>query len=364
MFYEFDVEETRIEYDIEYLTWTGGLQAIQSTKGYKLNLESSIETVELDLHGAKLDHETEMTIYPGQENWLGYFLDYPQKIKNCIPQDVWNDLSMIITQYWSMKRISSGIDEWFIKGKVTPVNYGDLVILKTNAQNTFAWLDSGEEEQEEEIPKTQYYEYEEQAVYLPIFVEFDESSDAQEVAVIADGEVKGAAVRFPGDTIVHICSYLEGVPSDTQLEFETYNGYKSAPVDEKDYIVYNRFSKKKEKRKIYAGESTDFQWVSLKQGEVYEIPNVLSDVSCRPNPFTNKTLITYRINETTDVQIEVYDINGKIIKTLVNGELTGGYYKTVWTGNNENGSKVNGGIYFYKILTGNGFEFIDKIVIL
>ncbi|MCD4665996.1 MAG: T9SS type A sorting domain-containing protein [Bacteroidales bacterium] len=344
--------------------WIGGLEAIQSTKGYKLDIESSIETVELDLYGAKVDPETEMTIYSGQENWLGYFLEYPQKIESCIPKYVWNDLTMILTQYWSMKRISSGTDEWFIKGKVTPVDYGDMVILKTNAQHTFAWLDSGEQEEDEEIPKTQFYEYEEQADYLPIFVEFDETSDVQEVAVTADGEVKGAAVKFPGDTIVHICGYLEGVPPDTPLEFETYNGYKSAPVDEKDYIVYNRFSKKKEKRKIYAGESTDFQWVSLKQGEAFEIPDVISDVSCHPNPFTERTLITYRINKTIDVLLEIYDITGKKVKTIVNGEHIGGYYKTEWTGDNDSGSKVNKGIYFYKIRTGNGIEVTDKIVIL
>jgi len=84
------------------------------------------------------------------------------------------------------------------------------------------------------------------------------------VAVKAEGAVRGTAVRQPGDTIVEVNAYLEGTTPGAPLEFETWNGYKSIPVEKTDYVVYNVRKKKKEKRLIYTGESTRFHWISLK----------------------------------------------------------------------------------------------------
>jgi flagellar hook assembly protein FlgD len=64
------------------------------------------------------------------------------------------------------------------------------------------------------------------------------------------------------------------------------------------------------------------------------------------------------------VWVEIYDISGKKINTLLGGELPGGYYNTTWNGDNNIGSKVNKGVYFYRIRTVNGIVITDKIVVL
>jgi len=239
--------------------WEGDLQSIQSTKGYKLFIDNDeIETIELPLYGAKLDPETEITLFPDQDNWTGYYIDYPQYPNDCFDEDDWEKLTMIKTQYWTMVRSSTEPPYWFIKGKVTPFEYGDLVILRTDDVHTLSWIASGEVAEPEEIPKTEYFIYDEQADYLPIYVQFDEASDVQEVAVKAEGEVRGAAVRQPGDTIVQVNAYLGGTTPGAPLEFETWNGYKSAPVRKTDYVVFNPRTKKKEKRIIYTGEPVLF----------------------------------------------------------------------------------------------------------
>lgn len=50
-------------------------------------------------------------------------------------------------------------------------------------------------------------------------MEFDSSSDIQEIAVIADVEYKGAAVRLEGYTIVELNAYLEVTSAGAPLEF-------------------------------------------------------------------------------------------------------------------------------------------------
>ncbi|MEZ5082774.1 MAG: hypothetical protein R2750_04925 [Bacteroidales bacterium] len=80
--------------------WSGDLDELQSTSGYKLRLELlDGYPPNIDLFGAALDPETETTIYsdqyPGQgiENWKGYFIEYPQKVEACIPPEVMEDLN-------------------------------------------------------------------------------------------------------------------------------------------------------------------------------------------------------------------------------------------------------------------------------
>ncbi|MEZ5082773.1 MAG: hypothetical protein R2750_04920 [Bacteroidales bacterium] len=71
------------------------------------------------------------------------------------------------------------------------LRYGDMVIFKTGVDHTFTWISSEDVEEESSIPKTEYFSYEEQADYLPVYVEFDEMSDVQEIAITAGGEIKG-----------------------------------------------------------------------------------------------------------------------------------------------------------------------------
>jgi len=341
--------------------WTGDLNDLQTTKGYKLDIDNPSLNIEMDLYGAKLDPETPMELTAGQENWVGYFVEYPQMPKDCFDVGTWENLTDIKTQYWTMVKTPMG---WLSDGKVTPFVYGDLVILKVAQNQSLSWVKSGNIADETEIPNTDYYSYEEQADYLPIYVEFDATSQVQEIAVTVDGDVKGAAVREAGDTIVEVNAYLGGLPPDATLSFETWDGYKSAPIEKNGYIVYNQTSKKREKRVIYAGEPASYQLVSFKTSGAYSVPGSISDVQCHPNPLTDKATLSFRLNNSLHISVGIFDINGRKVKELFNGDMPGGYYTVDWKGDNESGAKVKKGIYFYRLHTSDGTIVTDKIVIL
>jgi len=69
-----------------------------------------------------------------------------------------------------------------------------------------------------------------------------------------------------------------------------------------------------------------------------------------PNPFNPVTLIHYSIYERGNVRINIYDLNGNLIKELVNELLSPGSYKILWDGKNDVGKKVSSGVYFYELL--------------
>lgn len=82
-----------------------------------------------------------------------------------------------------------------------------------------------------------------------------------------------------------------------------------------------------------------------------------------PNPFNPRTAINYQLPVQSDVTINVYDIQGRLVKTLVNETKEAGGYTAVWTGIDNNGRSVSSGVYFYRIKAGD-FERTKQMVLL
>lgn len=70
-----------------------------------------------------------------------------------------------------------------------------------------------------------------------------------------------------------------------------------------------------------------------------------------PNPFNASTIIHYGLPVTSNVTIEIYDILGRRVKTLVNEEQQAGYHQVTW-----DASELSSGLYFYRIQAGDYAE--------
>ncbi len=76
-----------------------------------------------------------------------------------------------------------------------------------------------------------------------------------------------------------------------------------------------------------------------------------------PNPFNPETVIKFQMSQTEKVRIDVYDINGKWITTLVDGQKSAGSYSTLWNGKTNSGLDVASGIYYYTLtIAGNNVQ--------
>jgi hypothetical protein len=93
------------------------------------------------------------------------------------------------------------------------------------------------------------------------------------------------------------------------------------------------------------------------------LPKVFSLSQNYPNPLVSGTQISYALPKDVAVKVEVYNLLGEKVTTLVNREQTAGYKVIHWDGTSENGNMVAPGIYFYRI-GANGFTATKKMIVV
>jgi hypothetical protein len=82
-----------------------------------------------------------------------------------------------------------------------------------------------------------------------------------------------------------------------------------------------------------------------------------------PNPFNPQTTIAFAIQDRGRVKIDVYNVAGELVKTLLDEERAAGAYTAQWDGTNGANQPVSSGVYFYKLVS-NNFTQTKKMVLL
>ena len=83
------------------------------------------------------------------------------------------------------------------------------------------------------------------------------------------------------------------------------------------------------------------------------IPEVTKLLGCYPNPFNPETTISFQISDPAQVKLQVYNVRGQLVKTLVNDLQQPGHYDVIWNGLDSNNQSVSSGVYFYKMQADN-----------
>lgn len=81
-----------------------------------------------------------------------------------------------------------------------------------------------------------------------------------------------------------------------------------------------------------------------------------------PNPFSKgSTVIKYQLPDKCNVSLTIFDVSGRIIKTLVNENKSSGWHSVKWNGQDNDGKSVKSGVYFYK-LESNSFSVSKRLL--
>lgn len=80
------------------------------------------------------------------------------------------------------------------------------------------------------------------------------------------------------------------------------------------------------------------------------------NITVFPNPFSNSTTISFTLSQSQKVSIRIYDVSGKLIKTIANEQMEAGSHQLVWNASGENGTAVAKGMYYLKFNAGNYAE--------
>jgi len=84
--------------------------------------------------------------------------------------------------------------------------------------------------------------------------------------------------------------------------------------------------------------------------------------SAAPNPFTVQTAIGFSLPSAGHVSLQVYDMSGRLVSSLHNGELAGGSHQMVWDATNDSGEAVSDGVYLYRLQTTQGTRVRSCVV--
>jgi hypothetical protein len=82
------------------------------------------------------------------------------------------------------------------------------------------------------------------------------------------------------------------------------------------------------------------------------VPTVFALRQNAPNPFTGVTMLRFGLPKDSQVRLDVFDVRGRLVKTLVNQRLPASRYNIGWDGRNSSGDRVASGVYYYTIEAG------------
>jgi hypothetical protein len=82
-----------------------------------------------------------------------------------------------------------------------------------------------------------------------------------------------------------------------------------------------------------------------------------------PNPFSNSTIVSFSIPQSTKVSISIFDAAGRLTKVLGDAQMQAGAHELVWNATDEKGNSVNAGIYFLKMQT-ESYSETRKLVVV
>jgi hypothetical protein len=298
-----------------------------------------------------------------------------------------DDIVEIKAQHWCLSRIlvASGGREALTYGEnwagaIDPggvqiaINYGEMIAVRYIGDTAvdFRWggdTNNPPAAQFYSRELTEYFGYEEQEDYIPVYVyidldSYEEGNKPIEVAIMVDEECKGAAVIK--ESQVQLNAYILNNPDVilSNLEFVLYFPNRSTGTVKADYSVYDPYSGSYESRKATAQDCSNYLMVSLSENEEYQLPKVTQLCQNYPNPFNPETRINFELDEDAEVTLEIYNMKGQKIITLVNDNLTAGYYSETWRGKDDKGSQVASGVYLYKLTTSTGDNLTKKMIMM
>ncbi len=75
----------------------------------------------------------------------------------------------------------------------------------------------------------------------------------------------------------------------------------------------------------------------------------VASISNGPNPFSNSTNIFFQTRKSAQVKVDIYNVKGQLVNSVLNQEINAGEHTITWNGNDSNGNRCSAGVYFYKV---------------
>ncbi|MBT5748214.1 MAG: T9SS type A sorting domain-containing protein [Candidatus Marinimicrobia bacterium] len=108
---------------------------------------------------------------------------------------------------------------------------------------------------------------------------------------------------------------------------------------------------------------SDFQTVDIVEGQSSDLPTNFILHQNYPNPFNPSTTIRFSLEKQNIISLQVFDLRGRLIKTLLMAESQPGDHEIQWNGYNDLEEAVSNGVYLYSIRTENEIQSRKMILL-
>ncbi len=81
------------------------------------------------------------------------------------------------------------------------------------------------------------------------------------------------------------------------------------------------------------------------------LPTAFAVYANAPNPFNPQTTITFDLPRASRVTLRVLDVAGRLVRTLVDGDLPAAQHRAIWDGTDDAGRRQPSGVYYYQLVT-------------
>ena len=92
------------------------------------------------------------------------------------------------------------------------------------------------------------------------------------------------------------------------------------------------------------------------EAEAEELSRLAGDdfdgVQVFPNPFNPQTSFRFKLKEKAPVKLQIFNLNGQLVRTLIDAEMEAGVHQKRWNGRGQNGTPAASGVYFYRLHLG------------
>jgi hypothetical protein len=170
---------------------------------------------------------------------------------------------------------------------------------------------------------------------------------------IADGSIKEWYIDvYSTSETVNVSWDFNGVPDEYEVGYSTNSGQVFSDLRNTDLITL----------------SPDMELIIRVGTQVLSVdapsvPQTFTLEQNYPNPFNPTTQIKYALPEDALVSISIYDVTGRMVKSLINMNQSTGYHSLRWDATNDIGEAVSAGMYIYTIQAGD-YRATKKMVLL
>ena len=114
----------------------------------------------------------------------------------------------------------------------------------------------------------------------------------------------------------------------------------------------------------YIGPALGFRCVRRDENTSINDIHLEYELMNYPNPFNELTVISYTLKVSGRVSLNIYNITGHKVRTLVDENQSTGEYSVIWDGKDNSGNKIKQGVYFYQLNVNNKVISTNKCLLL